>query len=330
MYEIAVAILPLILIGFVGFLAARVGVVERGMRKPLLDFCLNFGIPALVFKTIAEQSANVPPAYGVWTAYLVPAAVCWMLASALTKTGRHGHHILPASMGMASTYGNVLMLGIPFALMHFGSTASSTIAMLVLVHSPVLFAAAAIHTTLQPPAQPASLAMSPGMAPSPRMPLLPRLAQVGYDLVLNPIIVAVLFGFAYRAAALPLPSLADQGLTMLGQSTLPCVLVALGIGLSSFQLKGRLGVVCAIVALKLAVLPVLVWWVGTYMLQLDATTVAIVVFLAAMPVGANALAFAEGSQGGADSVAAAVALSTVLSPLTLAAVLWLIGPTLSI
>ncbi len=226
---------------------------------------------------------------------------------------------------MASTYGNILMLGIPMALTQFGAEASSTIAMVVLVHSPVLFAVAAIHAAMSPVTQAGGLVLAGGVTSHVQPSLLFKLAEVVQDLARNPIILAILLGVGFRAADFPLPALADHGLTVLGQGTLPCVLIALGVGLSTFELKGRIGVVLAIVGLKLIVLPGLVWWVGTVMLQLDAATVGVVAFLSAMPVGANALAFAEGGGEGADYVAGAVALSTVLSPITLIAVLWLLG-----
>lgn len=317
MNDIGATIVPLVAIVIAGFFAGRYKVGGPGLRKALLDFCLYFGIPALVLRTIAAPNTDVVPSYTIWMAYLVPAALCWLMASSIAMAARPKGKIAASSAAMASTYGNVLMLGIPVTLLQFGPAAASTIAMIVLVHSPVLFAAAAIHSAMPSNSSAVAASMPMGADQSGRTSLIPRLSQLGSDFITNPIIIGIVLGLTIRTSGLTLPAQADAALAVLGQGTLPCVLISVGLGLSTFEPKGRISLVAAIVTLKLFAMPLLAWWVSAHILHLDNSVVAVVTFLSAMPVGANALAFAEANSESAESVAAAVAISTMIAPVSL-------------
>ena len=325
MDAIVSSILPLVAIVATGFFARRFNVVEANLRKPLIDYCLYFGIPALVFQTIVAGDLPERPPYVVWAAYLIPAAGCWIVASLIASAGRGDAAPSSASMALAATYGNVLMLGIPVTLLHFRAEASSTVAMIALVHSPVLFAAAAVQSGIFPANRKVvAAAEGPFVAPRRRLVFV-RFTELGRDLLSNPIIIAIALSMLFKTGGITIPPLLGRVLSILGQGTLPCVLIGIGIGLAGYAKRADDGALVAIVTLKLAALPILAWWVGTYVLQLDPMTLAVVTFLCAMPVGANALAFAESNGEASDSISAAIAISTVLSPITLSIALWALG-----
>lgn len=322
MDAIASALLPLVAIVAAGFFARRLKVVDAGLRKPLIDYCLYFGIPALVFQTIVAGDLPVRPPYVVWAAYLIPIAACWLMASLIASVGRGAAAPSSASTAMAATYGNVLMLGIPVTLLHFRPEASSTVAMIALVHSPVLFAAAAVQSGIFPASRHVLATADGPVVQQQSPPVIARFNELGRDLLTNPIIVAIALSLLVKTGGFTLPLLLGRVLSILGQGTLPCVLIAIGIGLAGYRMQAGGAALIAIVSLKLAVLPILAWWIGSYFLQLDPLTLAVVTFLCAMPVGANALAFAETNGEASDSISAAIAISTILSPITLSIVLW--------
>jgi len=325
MREIGATIVPLVAIVLVGYFAGRLKVGGPGLRKALLDFCLYFGIPALVLRTIAVPGAGAVHSYAIWTAYLAPVAMCWLVASSIAMAARPRGRIAASSAAMASTYGNVLMLGIPVTLLQFGPAAASVILMIVLVHSPVLFAAATIQSAVEASFRFVAAPMIMGVEAPSRPKIFPRLLRLGSDFITNPIILGILVGLAIRTMGLSLPAQIDSALAVLGQGTLPCVLISVGLGLSTFEPKGRVGIVSAIVTLKLIAMPLLAWWVSARLLHLDGTSVAVITFLCAMPVGANALAFADADSESADSIAAAVAISTMISPISLSLTLLALG-----
>ena len=96
---------------------------------------------------------------------------------------------------------------------------------------------------------------------------------------------------------------------------------AIGLGLSAFKIKGQICTASIICALKLIALPILTWLIAAHLLTLPPLDVAVITLLSAMPTGANAYIFAS-RQGRADAaVSAAVALSTIMSAVTLTLVL---------
>lgn len=225
---------------------------------------------------------------------------------------------------MASTYGNVIMLGIPLSIMQFGPAAATTVALVVLVHSPILFLAAAVHseaTNVHNHAQTSALKISPDAPCRLRDSFILAIRETCVDLFTNPIILAILAGAALRFSGSGLPPVLDAAFALLAQATLPCVLLAIGLGLSAFKIKGQVGTACIICLLKLAVLPATTWIMATYVLGLPAIEVAVITLLSAMPTGANAYIFASRHGSAEGAVSAAVALSTIASAVTLTLVL---------
>ena len=324
MLSIANSIAPLIFIILAGVISGHARILPDTMRKGLSDFCYYFGMPALLIRTIASAPPSTTEPHLVWSGYLIPIALVWLAGSLLARQ-REG-----AAIAMASAYGNVIMLGIPLSLMQFGPAAATTVALIVLVHSPILFLAAAAHSELvkgfarsqASDVGAATLAASGG-------PGLGRLLygfgqavrETGIDLVTNPIILAILAGLALRLTGTGLPPIADAAFTLLGQATLPCVLLAIGLGLSTFKFKGQIGMASRISLLKLVVMPVTAWLVAARVLALPALEVGVITLLSAMPTGANAYIFASRQETAEASVSAAVALSTIVSAFTIAVVL---------
>jgi malonate transporter and related proteins len=101
-------------------------------------------------------------------------------------------------------------------------------------------------------------------------------------------------------------------------------LIALGIDLFRFEVKGeKLGIV-AICALKLLAMPAVAFLL-TKLLNLPLTTAGVVVLLAAMPTGASAYIFAVQYQRLVNPVSGAVALGTLIAAATLPVVVLLVA-----
>lgn len=107
MLSVAQSIAPLILIILAGVIAGRAGLLPGNLRKGLSDFCYFFGMPALLLRTIVAAPPSSVEPHLIWVAYLLPAAFVWFVGS-LLASGREG-----AAIAMASSYGNVIMLGMP-------------------------------------------------------------------------------------------------------------------------------------------------------------------------------------------------------------------------
>jgi predicted permease len=296
-----------------------------------LDFCYYFGMPALLVRTIASAPPGSTAAPLIWISYLLPAAAIWIVASWFAPRDRSDCGSEAPAIAMASVYGNVIMLGIPLALAQFGPKAATTVAFIVLVHSPVLFLLAALHSELanvrRPSRPPEAVLPGPSGAVSPPRdgavgPSLVRAARdVSVDLATNPIMIAILVGLALRTSGVGLDPISSAALSLLAQATLPCVLLATGLGLSASGLQGKIGVITMISSLKLGAMPLIAFLVATRFFHLPRTDVAIITLLSAMPTGANAYVFARRSGKAEASVSGAVAVSTMVSIVTITTVL---------
>lgn len=325
------SIAPLVLIILAGPAAGLTGILPSTFRTPLSDFCYYFGMPALLVRTIATAPPGSTAAHLIWISYLVPAAVIWILASLFAQNDRSNSGGEAPAIAMASAYGNVIMLGIPLAFAQFGPTAATTIAFVVLVHSPVLFLLAALHGELAEIMRASPLQQSAVVEPIGAVSLdrgrmvgasfVRATREVSIDLATNPIMIAIVIGLALRTSGLGLDSISSAALALLAQATLPCMLLAIGLGLSGFALKGNLVAIVVISSLKLAAMPSIAFVVAARVLHLSSADVAIVTLLSAMPTGANAYAFARRSGQAEASVSGAVALSTMASIVTITTVL---------
>jgi malonate transporter and related proteins len=335
MLSIAYSIAPLAIIILAGVVAGHRGLVPSELRKGLSDFCYYFGMPALLIRTITSAPPGTTEFHLIWIAYLLPIVAVWIASTMLARERSDPAKQGAASIARASAYGNVIMLGIPLALTQFGPTAATPVALIILVHSPVLFLAAAVHNelaksriaTLSPATNPSGLAVTTGTSTSFQVASNLGLAirEASIDLATNPIILAILAGLGLRLAGLTLPPVMDTALALLGQATLPCVLLAIGLGLATFKMKGELGVVGLISFLKLIALPAMAWFISAHILALPSTDVAVITLLSAMPTGAHAYVFAT-RQGAAEaSVGTAVALTTIASAITITAILAVLG-----
>jgi malonate transporter and related proteins len=114
-------------------------------------------------------------------------------------------------------------------------------------------------------------------------------------------------------------------LKLLAQATVPLCLVVIGLSFahSGFRtLKSAGGPAIVISAAKLALMPALVLVLGRYGFGFEGTTLAVVVMCAALPVGANALIFAQRYDTLMGETTVAIVLSTLAFVFT--APLWLL------
>ena len=152
-------------------------------------------------------------------------------------------------------------------------------------------------------------------------PLGHTLATTARNTLIHPVVLPVLAGLAWHLTGVPLPALADELLATLGTAVVPLCLVLIGVSLSQYGVKGHLrGALTATVG-KLIVLPAVVLVVAHWGFGLSGVPLAVLVMAAALPVGSNALLFAQRYATLEAEATAAIVASTVAFVAT--AALWL-------
>jgi predicted permease len=139
--------------------------------------------------------------------------------------------------------------------------------------------------------------------------------------IIHPVVLPVLLGLAWNLLGFGLPSLVDEVLQLLGSAVVPLCLVLIGLSLAYYGVQGHLRGALGVTLLKLLGLPALVLGVAHWGFGLEGLPLSVLVMLAALPVGSNALIFAQRYKTLQAEATAAIVFSTLAFVLT--APLWL-------
>lgn len=311
MTAVALIVAPVFALIALGYAAGRLGWVSDAARTGLAEFTFTLAIPAMLFRKMATAEMPDAAPLAIWAAYFGAVAATWLLATAATSGFLRRPAQDGASIAMSAGFGNVVMLGIPLSINVYGEASAAPIALIVSLHSPLLWTLAALHL---------AWARRDGSAP---------ISEVGRDLgrelSRNVIIMAIVAGTLWRFTGFGLDPLADEIISLLGRAGIPCALVALGLSLVGFRIAGQMPTLSAILVLKLVVTPLVAWLLATKVFALPPAAAGVVVIFAAMPTGANAYLFASRVGLAQHSASGAVALGTVLSAASAALVVYMLG-----
>ena len=304
MSSVLTTILPVFGLIALGFVCARTKFIGTAAGQGLSQVVFNLAMPALLFRTVAVIDQQSLSPWPLWAALFGGIAVIWIATTIIARTTSLVEAV-PASAAMGAAFGNLAMLGLPLALAHFGDRAALPVGLILSIHAPILWLAAVLHIE----------SSGRGQLPS----VLAVIRQLVSQLIRNPIVLALLLGTFWRVTGLGLHTVPDRFLEMLGEAGVPTALVALGLTLAGYSLKGQWRGIITLMTLKLLCLPVAVWLIARYVVDLDPFWTHIALMLAAMPTGANAYLFAQRYDSGTAPVSGAIAVGTALSLITLSA-----------
>jgi malonate transporter and related proteins len=287
----------------VGYLVAITGIVSDSAQKGISEFALSIAMPAVLFRTIVFSEFPASNPLLVWTAYYGSVSLTWLVALALSARLLKRGPAAGIVVATGAVYGNTAMLGMPVVLNAFGQEAAGSVALIVAINTPLLW----IVGTLQI----AWVERKDGTSTTALVvPLL-------LDLLRNPFVLAIVAGFLWRSTGLRLYPLIDHASYQLAQTGAPTALVALGLGLVRFRIRGEALLLAVMCTLKLVAMPLFAWALSFPLLHLPPLAGNVIVLFAAMPAASNTYLFATQCNQLADSTSAAIALGTLLAVLTL-------------
>ena len=248
----------------------------------------------------------------MWGAYYGALAIIWIAALAISALLRERRATSEDGVVFAigSVYGNIVMLGIPLTLSALGNEAAGPMALILSVNTPLLWLCGILQMELVSRKQ-------SGSALSVIRPVLADLAR-------NPLMLGIGFGVIWRFTGLGLNPVVDRTIELLAQAGSPAALIALGINLFRFEVKGEMVSVVVMSALKLLAMPAVAFALAK-LLGLPPVAAGVIVLFAAMPTGANAYIFAVQYQRLVNPVSGAVALGTLLAAVTLPVVVMVVA-----
>ncbi|MEO5734723.1 MAG: AEC family transporter [Rubrivivax sp.] len=314
-------------VGFVAGSAAWLGPrSDSGKSARLLsDVAFYVFVPALLFRTVVRLDFAALP-WRTLLAFFGPAVVMLLLVHAWqSRRLRRAHRAqprydapstpaLPAVRAISASFGNSVQLGIPLAAALFGEAGLALHIPLVSLHALVLLT---LPTVL--------VEVDLARADRQSTPLSTLRSTVRNTLV-HPVTLPVVLGALWNLTGIGLHPVADEALAGLGQAVVPVCLVLIGLTMAAYGLRGNLQAALVASALKLLLLPALVLGVAHWGLGLTGVPLAVVVMMAALPTGSNALIFAQRYDSLAPEVTATIVVSTVAFAAT--GSLWLLVLTM--
>lgn len=119
------------------------------------------------------------------------------------------------------------------------------------------------------------------------------MATVVKNTVIHSVVLPVVAGLSWNVTGLGLNPVVDEVLRLLGTAVTPLCLVLIGMSLAYYGLGGRVKAALMISVFKLLLLPAVVLTVAHWGFGLGGLALSVIVMLAALPVGSNALIFAQ-------------------------------------
>jgi malonate transporter len=298
-------------------LAALLGVVAAGWGLGRLQWlgspqagrvfgaaAIHLFIPALLLRTALRADLAALP-WRTLAAVFVPLLALMLAGFLWARRDAAAAPAAPATRGIALAFGNTIQVGIPLASAVFGPAGLAIHITIVSVYALVLLTAA---TTL------AELALARRRGGP--LAIASTLGATVRATVIHPVVLPVLCGLALNLAGVRLPAAVDEWLALLASAVVPVCLMAIGLSLAEGRVAEHWRAALAMAAGKLVVTPLVVLAFAGGVMGLRGLALAVVVMLAALPVGSNVLIFAQRYRVLEAEVAAAVVLSTLAFAVT--------------
>jgi len=312
MNAILITVVPVFALIVLGYLAAKIKMFSEPQASGLNLFVHYIAIPALLFRTMLKVDVSQEAPWALWASYYLAGALIWIIALLVASRIEILRPKGGAATALSSSFGNLVLMGLPLAFLHFGEKALIPAALIVAIHAPIQWFVATLRAEWSDR--------------NAAKPISDMLKDLGLSLARNPIITSLAAGFVWNFAGFGLHEIVDKIISMLGQAGVPAALFALGLSIANYSFKGQLLGVATILTLKMAVFPAIAWGLSVKVFNLPPIVAGVVILFAAMPPGVNAYLFANRYKASAAAVSGAVALGTAISMITIPLVLWLLGP----
>jgi malonate transporter len=301
----------------IGWAVAKSGRLGSGdPARTLSNAAFYIFVPALLFRTTARLDFHsLDPT--TLLAFFAPTLLLLGLVYVTERWRRRGVHTdaaAPSVRAITASFGNTVQVGIPLAAALFGEAGLAMHVTIVSLHSLTLL-------TLLTAVVELDLARARRRSDPANAHLGHLLMTTAKNTVIHPVVLPVLAGLLCNAAGLVLPAFADEVLQTLGLAVVPLCLALIGVSLAHYGVHGALRSASLLSLIKLLVHPLLVVVAAHWLFGLRGLPLAVVVMMAALPVGSNALVFAQRYETLPAETSSAIVVSTLAFVLT--APLWL-------
>ncbi|HET8728626.1 MAG TPA: AEC family transporter [Alphaproteobacteria bacterium] len=303
--------LPVFAIILAGYVSGRVGLLGQASSEALNKFVYWIALPPLLFLAMARASLGEILHWPFIGAFLGSVLAVWGLALLIGAAVHRGRAPILTMQGMNASFSNTGYMGIPLFVAAFGEAGLPPASLATVIMSVVAVGIAVVSLEL---------------SGADRRGVGRAVGDVVRALARNPLVVAPVLGIAWSETGVPLPAPVVNFCELTGASASPCALFAIGLFIASRPLAANLAEVGWISALKLFVQPLICWLLIILAFPMEPFWAASAIILAALPTGALTFVVAQQYQVYVERTSAVILVSTVLSVVTLSALLAIYAP----
>lgn len=298
MLNILIIIAPLFLIILLGAVLRKLKIADENWQKILNDYAFKIGFPTLIFFALYKTEFSMEIHSHLLLInflFLVPIILLFYFAGKFlqieTKTLK--------TLIICAVFGNIAYLGLPIIENVFGVDSVSTASLIISIYLFVIFT---ISITA--------------------MELLDQkklnIAKILISLIKNPLLIATILGLSFSILNLGLPKIIINSLQIISNSVTPIVLLVIGLFLGQAKL-GKLKSWIPVFLFSIFTLFIIpsIFFFGMKLFGEIPRNFPESLILAAMPLAITPFAFADEYNLDSDFIAKTIALSTILSVITI-------------
>ena len=302
------AVIPVVLVALLGFGARQSGVLTVNETDAIEKISLWYLLPCLLFVGTATASFPTPMNWQFLGMFYLVVLFVYATGVALGRILFSMTLLQLSVFGMGGAYANVTVLGIPVILQVLGQDAFIPMLVVIAIHNLVLFSVGTVLAEI-----PQNQHFNPCM----------RLYGIARDVVTNPVSGSLLAGAVFNFSGLTLFGPLQATVELLGRAAIPGALLGLGAAIHRYRIKGELKTTFTMVAIKLLLLP-LMMWTGMRLGGFSGLWADTAVLVSAMPVGISVYVFSRRYQCCEAVAASAIVLSSLLGTISISAIAWLL------
>lgn len=312
MLEVFTTLAPVFLVIALGAVLRWFELINDGTVKGMNWLTYWVGLPALLIMKIAGASLEFFDARQVLVLHGVGIGACILAGLLLALiTGMPRQRV--GTFLQAGFRGNLAFVALPVIVFAFTDVAGKAEAaraegLVALSLGPVIV----VYNILAVIALQFSAHHSFGPA---------MLGKLAIRTVTNPMVLSCTIGIVLAIYDVQIPLFAARTLDVLGQFALPLALICVGGSLAATPMHGHAFDAVLGSLVKLAVAPLAGYFIGRW-LGFDSESLKVAVMMLAAPTAVASYVMADQMDGDAGLASSCVVLSSILSPISFAVVLW--------
>ena len=299
--RIADLILPVFAVIVTGWLVGYMGYLSRTLSEALIHFAYNIAMPALLIVTIAQEPSHSLIDWRFLAAFGGGSLLCFALVFGVMSIAASRNLASRTMFGMAASMTNTGFVALPVLQAIYGPRAVLPAAIATVFVAVVMFPIAVILLETDQRDE-------HGAAASPM--------ATAKHVVLNPLVISTLVGMLLSVLGLRMPGPVAAYFGIFADALTPCALFAIGLGLSLDGLRANIGQASLLSAVKLVIMPLIVYGLSLS-LHLDPLYTIAAVICAAVPTAKTVYILAGEYHREEMMVASTVSLTTLASVVSL-------------